>query len=141
MPSECQWHGLDLARNLRIGEWVLIMFTNRDFHACQASSTSSKVSTTDHDSNVKSGMQQYLWHVLLLLSCDIETNPGPNRSGLHLDNSPVLLNSKGIRTAHLNTGNGGLIYHIDEVRHVLSNYSLDVLGVLETWLTENDNVN
>ena len=46
----------------------------------------------------------------------------------------TLKDTKGIRTAHINTGNGGLLYHLDEVKRMLSNFSLDVLCISETWI-------
>ena len=52
---------------------------------------------------------------VVLLSCDIDTNPSPNQNESHLGSSQVLLDLKGIRTAHLNTCNYDLIYHMDDI--------------------------
>ena len=56
--------------------------------------------------------------------------------------SPVTASvNKGIKTAHLNTGNGGLLYHHDEVKRVISKFDLDVLALSETWIEKSQHPN
>lgn len=43
---------------------------------------------------------------------------------------------KGIKIAHVNTGEGGLILHIDEVHNLLVDYNPDILACSETWLED-----
>lgn len=94
-------------------------------------------------------VDRYLLHILLLLSADVEHNPGPNIRKLNnigMDTTPLGAeflrdSTNGLKTAHVNTGNGGLIYHIDEIKRVISKYNLDILCVSETWVDNTHNPN
>jgi exonuclease III len=46
-----------------------------------------------------------------------------------------LKETQGFKIAHINTGNGGLLYHLSELTSLLDMYKLDVLAVTETWLS------
>ena len=48
----------------------------------------------------------------------------------------TLKEAKGTKIAHINTGNGGLHYHLVEVTQIIIEYKLDVLTISETWLTD-----
>ena len=45
-------------------------------------------------------------------------------------------NIKGFKVGHINTGEGGLIYHIDEVHKLPEEFEPDVLACSETWLDD-----
>ena len=48
-----------------------------------------------------------------------------------------LRNFKGLKTAHINTGDGGLLYHLNDVERVLDKHNLDILCLSETWIDQN----
>ena len=43
---------------------------------------------------------------------------------------------KGLKIGHINTGEGGLMYHLDEIHCLLVEKSPDVLACWETWLRD-----
>ena len=42
----------------------------------------------------------------------------------------------GLKIAHLNVGNGGLLYHLEELSRLCDKIKPDVLAITETWLTK-----
>jgi len=113
-------------------------------------SGSSRIKTTTKMTASEINVDRYLLHILLLLSADVEHNPGPNMirklNNIGIDTTPLGAeflrdSTNGLKTAHVNTGNGGLIYHIDEIKRVISKYNLDILCVSETWVDNTHNPN
>ena len=79
---------------------------------------------------------KYLFSVVLLLSNDIELNPGPAIGTSPVEHpSPILLKAKGLKIAHLNVCS--LINKMDELKLLMAPKSLDVLTISESWLHSN----
>ena len=60
--------------------------------------------------------------------------PASLRRASVLSGSDIFTQAKGLKVGHINTGRGGLLYHLDEFTYILNKLRPDVLGILETWL-------